>query len=608
MPELHLSLELLELFGTGTLHCKEVARVARAARRDGWGEGDFLAERLAAAQRPRDLYRAARQRRLMEALPGRYFFEVPGRGGPRETSCFLPHETLQGLAETEGLQPFTLSAAELAAESGVGRTLTQWSAHPDVAPNLAREITEVVAIGMHADGVRYSADIRAGSARNLYVMSWNFLAGSPEQRARRFLFCVLAKHFLCDCGCEGFHTFQAVFAVFAWSMSLLLGKASPTRRHDNSWFTAWDRKHRLRGIARLPAAALVQIRGDWEWLCQCFRFRSYGADVFCYLCEACRSAESNMCYRRFTPEADHRSTLLTHVAYFAALALEREEPSSIFLVPGVTLMTCAIDSMHTLDLGPGLDALGSLFWCEITNKAWHRTNEAGLEWLNEQLSCFAAANEGVGPLVLTMSMLKGKEKYPSLKCKAALSRHYTSFGLMLAQMHAHGVVERAPFAFHARSRLSGQEAAYRRLVVDTFSGLCSYHEACKLQPFGAEAKLQCKRGMYEFLQSLESLSSMWRVGLDEEQQKVQPWHMRQKAHMLQHLVEDQLDRWGSPILSWCYRDEDYIGDSKKVAERSKHKTLEANVMDKTSLSSGVGLHRAREAERLRAQAHAPHAE
>ena len=109
------------------------------------------------------------------------------------------------------------------------------------------------------------------------------------------------------------------------------------------------------------------------------------------------------------------------------------------------------------------------------------------------------------------------------------------------------------------------------------------------------------------LQSLEELNSLWRRGLTEERQKLQPWHERPKLHMLQHLVEDQLDRWGSPIFSWCYRDEDFIGESKQVAERSKHKTLEANVMEKTSLSSGVALHRVREAERLQQQAHAPHA-
>ena len=38
--------------------------------------------------------------------------------------------------------------------------------------------------------------------------------------------------------------------------------------------------------------------------------------------------------------------------------------------------------------------------------------------------------------------------------------------------------------------------------------------------------------------------------------------------MLQHVVEDQLDLWGSPRLFWCYCDENFIGVIKNIAGRS----------------------------------------
>ena len=49
-----------------------------------------------------------------------------------------------------------------------------------------------------------------------------------------------------------------------------------------------------------------------------------------------------------------------------------------------------------------------------------------------------------------------------------------------------------------------------------------------------------------------------------------PFHLRLKAHLLQHLVEDQLDMWGSPSLFWCYGDENFIGAMKETAAKSKH--------------------------------------
>ena len=38
--------------------------------------------------------------------------------------------------------------------------------------------------------------------------------------------------------------------------------------------TEHDRRFRTTDV-HLPRAALLMVRGDWEWLCQCFRFRHF---------------------------------------------------------------------------------------------------------------------------------------------------------------------------------------------------------------------------------------------------------------------------------------------------------------------------------------------
>ena len=48
----------------------------------------------------------------------------------------------------------------------------------------------------------------------------------------------------------------------------------PTCRHDGSPWTQQDLRVRIRDEL-LPRAAFLMVRGDWEWLCQCFRFRHF---------------------------------------------------------------------------------------------------------------------------------------------------------------------------------------------------------------------------------------------------------------------------------------------------------------------------------------------
>ena len=174
-------------------------------------------------------------------------------------------------------------------------------------------------------------------------------------------------------------------------MKVLCEGRAPTQRHDGSIWTQDDLNNRLMTWGGdILEAGLVQCRGDWEWMSQCFRFRHPSAEAFCWMCDAQQSGP--LTYLDFTPHAAHRRTLLSHEDYLQRCAIERAQPSFLFRCPGTELQHCAIDSMHAGDLGVFQDALGSLLWCTVSSKQWFRNSAGGLVVVNGMLKSYYSAN------------------------------------------------------------------------------------------------------------------------------------------------------------------------------------------------------------------------
>lgn len=382
---------------------------------------------------------------------------------------------------------------------------------------------------------------------------------------------MLSKSRLCSCGCDGYHTLQAILSIVSWSFQKLASGEAPTCRHDGRPWSAKDLKDRLlpRG-GGIPRAAMLQVRGDQEFLQSVMRFKTSSMENFCWMCEATLSS-GPLCYHKFTAEAPHRASRTTHAAYIESCAASNFEPSKLFLSPGMTLDHVSVDTMHAGDLGVFQDVLGSVLFIEISNKQWHGSRSIGMARVNAELKQYYAANRDrkFSPVHLTVQQIIGSKKtknqYPYLKAKAAQTRHLCEFVLVLAYRHMRGDEGRAPLRFSRTHHLSGREDEHLREVVNMMEGLVGYHRACAATPFDEAAATQCKQEMYRVLSSLQALHNLWREGLPEIRKKVQPFHLRPKAHILQHLVEDKLSLWGSPQNSWCYRDEDFVGAIKVVA-------------------------------------------
>ena len=163
---------------------------------------------------------------------------------------------------------------------------------------------------------------------------------------------------------------------------------------------------------------------------------------------------------------------------------------------------------------------------------------------------------------------------------------------MLANINKHGCNDQnfdlPPFAFPRNHRLKVHEQQHLDLLVSTFSGLARYMRSLHVLPFDP---IECRSGMMLFLTSLADLNELWRRGLSEELAASQPFHLRPKSHMLEHLVCDQVDEHGNPADFWCYRDEDHVGLIKRIcAKTSDPRTLEMRVMQKLRLLIGLGYH------------------
>ena len=592
----NLSKHLVWLFGKGDISAARLQMAAAAAASDGVYPNDELLNKISAAGNAgaisghihRDVIRACRRAGLMNSSAQPYILKLADDKG--SINVFLPHEVYADFAAEVGVSNLILTPQEWALGHGLADLIRKWGAHPNVG--ISEALDQVAVLGLHCDGVPYTTSSRVGASKSIFAASMN-VASAPDDRlrARRQPLFLLRKARLCDCGCQGFHSFQQLFDVLAWSLTILATRDPPTCRHDGSPWTPHDRRARLDFSGGLPRAALLQVRGDWDFFAQAFRVRSTSSHQFCWLCQATQ-IPGPFCYTCMDPDADHRSTLISNESYIQACMAEHSEPSTLFRSPGFSLQHLAIDSMHAGDLGAFQDFMGSLLWLEISNRQWPGNRAAKLQRLNTELSEYYAANASrklsqIGHITQLM-IFPASLGYPYLKAKAAQTRHLADFGLALAHRHMQGSPDRPPLRFRAGHHLHGRHDEHLHFVTEAAEGMVGYHRACAAEAFDPVA---CKNSMYRFLQSMSALNAMWRDGLEDRHHSVQPFHIRPKFHILQHLVEDQLLLWGSPSRAWCYRDEDFVGSVKKVASKSKNPaTLEKVMTEKLMLLSGLGAH------------------
>jgi hypothetical protein len=204
---LDLVLLLLKGFAEGLLPATMVQKIAEAATRDGWALDDPVAQRLGKIGSSgkyqgnclRDLKRIVTAIGLNEVTPEPYYMKVRGKGGSEiKIPVILPHETLALAVQKHGLDAYRMNDTAWATTTGLSATLRGWAETQEMPGR------DVIAVGVHADGVSYSGTQRVGHQKSVLVASFNAISAPlPKDRGRRHLYFAVSKARVCDCGCEG---------------------------------------------------------------------------------------------------------------------------------------------------------------------------------------------------------------------------------------------------------------------------------------------------------------------------------------------------------------------------------------------------------------------
>ena len=66
--------------------------------------------------------------------------------------------------------------------------------------------------------------------KSVECLTWNVL--SLGMQSTRRLFACIGKEFICQCGCKGKHTLNAMYEVMLWSFMVMMEGQFPRCRHN----------------------------------------------------------------------------------------------------------------------------------------------------------------------------------------------------------------------------------------------------------------------------------------------------------------------------------------------------------------------------------------
>jgi hypothetical protein len=335
-------------------------------------------------------------------------------------------------------------------------------------------------------------------------------------------------------------TLDTILAVVAWSLRCLACGTLPTARHDGGpWLPTDSVRRRQAGLPLGCRGVLAEVRGDWVFYKQCFRFPQHNEREGC--CWRCRITPSQL--REVGASASWRSQRLGHWDLVRRMQ-ERGIPLSPLLSAPCLRSSCfQLDWLHVADLGVTCDFLGNLF----------RLLLAKLEGDSEASRCRAlfleiqAYYRRVQPESrlddLRPSMLGPAGKPPKLRAKAAEARFLV------------------PFAKEAAERLLAQEARGLLPQVAHVQEATARQAACHLA-----ACYDClSQATYspEALRENSRKFALLYVAL-ERATPHPAWRVKPKLHLFQEMCELGT---ACPSLCWSYRDEDFGGSLAQVSRR-----------------------------------------
>ena len=230
-------------------------------------------------------------------------------------------------------------------------------ARPHLSPQSGTNLSKVVPIAIHGDGVAYMKVGRAGG-KSLEVLSWSSLLTQGPTKTNSFLMFLVCKHVVKDYGV--FQTWARAWKVLIWSLQALASGTWPLTDWDKKEFDEDTMDFQLKGqpLAQGYSAVVFVLRSDLEFLSNHFKLNHPGSNSPCALCQADRDTSSR-------PWTDCRACASWQSTIWKPSEWLEAHPSChpFFSMHGSGIDLVFPDLMHCKHLGTDQVLLGSiLIW------------------------------------------------------------------------------------------------------------------------------------------------------------------------------------------------------------------------------------------------------
>ena len=356
----------------------------------------------------------------------------------------------------------------------------------------------------------------------VYLLTYRVLSG--VHRTRLWI-AAIAKRRICQCGCFGRCTFDALFEIVAWSMrALLVGKWPKTDHQGRPLRGAYRR--RMAGSAFRFRAAVIAKCGDWAWHKQILGMRGWTGISRCWGCAA-RFDDTD-----FTLQAEWRNTCVSMAGFITSVLFGEQYVSKIFTVPGFSNSYIIPDWMHVCCLGILQYLSGNVMWeLFVTVGGTLKINKGALSSLLNMAKA-AATDLGVElPLnTLTMGMIRsGSNKKPKMRLKAAEGRYFLPILVRMLQLFFPSKNSHEEMRLHCCQALVRCYLELKRWVDDK-------------SPSNLERNARQHLVLYAELGRSMSVGSLF-------------WNLYPKHHLFVHVSNTR----ANPAALWNYCDEDEMG-------------------------------------------------
>ena len=258
----------------------------------------------------------------------------------------LPHELIHSLASHAKQETAIFDHTALCKQSL--KHLTH------VSDKLAVDPSKLVAVALWGDGVPMNFD----RSQSLEVFTMLLPGLNGDNGKYRFPLTCCPKKYIVKTESK-----DDMLAIISWSFQCLAAGRFPNSRHDGSPWLAEDSWRKAKSLKPCARGALVEVRGDWAFYKDTFRFPQHNELLgCCWLCNICPHDR-----RQVGADALWRQNRLSTWDVLNRIRMEGNSVSPLFSIPFLSTQQFLVDWLHVADQGISQVFLAAVFCISYTD-------------------------------------------------------------------------------------------------------------------------------------------------------------------------------------------------------------------------------------------------